>query len=89
MTIMLMSSYDDMGVQMPRIRSAEEIGQLIAEQRRSTGTTQEGLAHALGVSRQWVIGIEKGKQRAELETVLRALNELELEIYVEPRRVDQ
>ena len=45
--------------------------------------TQTALAERVGVSRQWVAGIERGKPRAELGMVLRTLEILDLEVTIE------
>jgi HTH-type transcriptional regulator/antitoxin HipB len=37
---------------------------------------QQTLANMIGASRQWVVGVEKGKPRAEVGLVLRALDAL-------------
>lgn len=47
------------------------------------GLDQAELARRVGVTRQWVIDIEKGKPRAELGLVMRALHALELTFLVE------
>ena len=38
------------------------------------GLDQATLAKQIGVSRQWLIGVEQGRSRAELGLVLRALD---------------
>jgi HTH-type transcriptional regulator/antitoxin HipB len=43
---------------------------------------QAELARRIGVSRQWLVEIEKGKPRAAIGLLLRALRELELDIWV-------
>ena len=63
---------------MPAIRTASELGLAIRSRRRELKLDQAELARRVGVTRQWVIDIEKGKPRAELELVMRALHALEL-----------
>ena len=58
------------------IRTPIDLGALIRERRRRNGWDQQTLADKIGVSRQWVIEIEKGKPRAEVGLVLRALDAL-------------
>lgn len=41
-------------------------GELLRERRRQLGLSQAEVASQVGASRQWVIDIEKGKERAEL-----------------------
>lgn len=58
------------------IRTASELGHLIRDRRRAASMTQEQLATRVGVSRQWVVDIERGKSTAALSLVLRTLNAL-------------
>jgi HTH-type transcriptional regulator/antitoxin HipB len=59
-----------------RIRTAVDIGALIRDQRIKLGLKQLDLADRAGVSRQWLIEVEKGKPRAEMGLVLRTIEEL-------------
>jgi HTH-type transcriptional regulator / antitoxin HipB len=59
-----------------RIRNSSELGGLIRETRRQLGLDQGELAQKVGVSRQWIIEIEKGKPRAAIGLILRTLNAL-------------
>ena len=65
-----------------QIRTPRELGAVIREHRKRLGLDQASLARAVGVSRQWVVGIEAGKARAELTLVLRTLDALGLRIDV-------
>jgi len=58
------------------IRTPKDLGAVIRERRRELGWDQQALANKIGVSRQWVIEIEKGKPRAEVGLVLRVLDAL-------------
>jgi len=58
------------------VRSATDVGALIRDRRRQLDLDQATLARRIGVSRQWVSGIERGRVRAELRLVLRVLGEL-------------
>lgn len=58
------------------IRTPADLGAAIRDRRRQFGLDQATLAKRIGVSRQWVIGIERGRNRAELGLVLRALDTL-------------
>lgn len=58
------------------IRSPSELGALIRGTRRQLGLDQSALAEKVGVSRQWIIEIEKGKPRAAIGLILRTLNAL-------------
>ena len=59
-----------------RIRSPSELGALIRGRRRQMGLDQSELGEKVGVSRQWIIEIEKGKPRAAVGLILRTLNAL-------------
>lgn len=59
-----------------RLRTATDIGAAIRERRRSLRWDQRELAQRVGVGRQWVIDVEKGKPRAALNLVLRTLDVL-------------
>ncbi len=61
-----------------RARTPKDIGLLLREQRRSLGLDQLELARRAGVSRQWIIEVEKGKPRAAVGLMLRALAALDL-----------
>jgi HTH-type transcriptional regulator/antitoxin HipB len=58
------------------IRSYKDIGALIRFKRKEQGLNQKTLAQKVGVSRQWLIEVEKGKPRAEVGLVLRVLDVL-------------
>jgi HTH-type transcriptional regulator/antitoxin HipB len=58
------------------IRTPTDLGAVIRERRRKLGLDQATLAKQIGVSRQWIIGIERGRSRAALGLVLRALDAL-------------
>lgn len=68
---------------MPAVHTAAELGALIRGRRKALGLGQAELAQRVAVTRQWVIDIEKGKPRAELELVMRALHALDLGVVVE------
>jgi HTH-type transcriptional regulator/antitoxin HipB len=63
-------------------RTPVDIGLLIRDQRLKLGLDQRELAERISVSRQWVVEVEKGKPRAEIGLVLRALTALGLELNV-------
>jgi HTH-type transcriptional regulator/antitoxin HipB len=58
------------------IRTYKDIGALIRHKRKEQGWDQKSLAQKVGVSRQWLIEVEKGKPRAEVGLVLRVLEAL-------------
>lgn len=65
------------------IRTPLDLGLVIRQQRRHLGLNQTELASRVGVCRQWIVAIEKGKARAELGLVLRTLAALDLTLAVD------
>jgi len=65
-----------------RVRTPQDIGLTIRDRRLELGLDQAELAERIGVSRQWLVEIEKGKPRAEIGLVLRTLRELGLDVWV-------
>lgn len=61
-----------------RARTTTELGGLIRERRRALKLDQRTLADNVGVSRQWIVDVEKGKPGIELGLVLRTLEALGL-----------
>lgn len=68
------------------IRTPADLGALIRDYRRRRGLDQHALAKKIGVSRQWVVEIERGKPRAEMGLILRALDVLGVPLSVEDRK---
>lgn len=64
------------------VRNPAELGLLLRARRHALGLDQQTLATRIGVSRLWVIEFEKGKPRAEIGLVLRALTALDLRLDV-------
>lgn len=58
------------------LRSAEQLGMIIRLKRQEKGLSQAALASLLGVERKWVLRLEAGNPRAELGSVLKALDAL-------------
>lgn len=72
---------------MPLIHTSAELGSLVRERRRELALSQQALANAAGVSRQWIVAVERGKERAEIGRLLRLLKALDLVVHVDkPRR---
>lgn len=57
-------------------------GELLRERRRDLGLSQAEAAAQVGASRQWVIDIEKGKERAELGMALKLAEVLGIQFKV-------
>jgi len=58
------------------IRTPADLGAAIRDRRKRLGLDQSTLAKRIGVSRQWVIEVERGHARAALGLVLRAVDAL-------------
>jgi HTH-type transcriptional regulator/antitoxin HipB len=58
------------------IRTPADIGAVIRDRRKQLGLDQSTFAKRIGVSRQWVIGVERGHARAAMGLVLRAIDVL-------------
>jgi HTH-type transcriptional regulator/antitoxin HipB len=63
-----------------KVRTPIDIGAAIRDRRRGLKLGQDELAARVGVSRKWIIDIEKGKPRAEIGLVLRTLDALGLRL---------
>ena len=59
-----------------RVRTPSELGALIRDYRTRHKLDQKSVAETVGVSRQWIVDIEKGKAGAPLGLVLRTLEAL-------------
>jgi HTH-type transcriptional regulator/antitoxin HipB len=74
------------GSEHMHIRTPRDLGLTIRERRRALGLEQQQLADRIGVSRQWVVGVEKGKQRAAAGLLLKTLTALGLVLDVREDR---
>lgn len=54
---------------------------VVRDARLTQGLTQQDLAQVAGVSRQWIVALEKGAPRAEIGRVLEVLRALGLTTY--------
>jgi len=68
-----------------RIQSPEELGSLIRERRNALRLTQEDLAAVASVTPRLLGEVERGKQTAQLDGVLRILASLGLDLYARTR----
>jgi len=66
-----------------KVRSVDDIAALIRDRRRALALDQATLAKRIGVSREWIIGIEKGNPNARLDLVLRTLAALGVSLEVD------
>jgi HTH-type transcriptional regulator/antitoxin HipB len=62
------------------VRTAADLGAVIRDRRKQLKLDQAAFAKQIGVSRQWVIEIERGHPRAELSLVLRAVDALNIRL---------
>lgn len=62
------------------VRTPADLGAVIRDRRKQLKLDQAAFAKRIGVSRQWVIAIEHGHARAELDLVLRALDALSIRL---------
>jgi HTH-type transcriptional regulator/antitoxin HipB len=74
---------------MPRVTTAADLGMLVRARRRERALSQQELADRVGVSRQWIVAVEKGKPRAELGLLLRTLSALDLALSIDTRPDDE
>lgn len=65
--------------------SVLEIGQQLQRRRLELNLTQEDLAGRAGVSRRWLIELEKGHYNAQLWKVLAVAEALGLDLITAPR----
>ena len=63
-----------------QVRTDGDLGVLIHDRRKELGLDQATLASRVGVSRQWIVEVEKGKPRAEVGLILRTLRVLGIEL---------
>src|SRR5579871_551423 len=63
-----------------KVRTPFDFGSAIRDRRRRLKLGQDELAARVGVSRKWIIDVEKGKPRAEIGLVLRTLDALGLHL---------
>lgn len=68
-----------------RIRTAEDLGRLIREERRRQGYTQVELAEAAGVGVTYVINLEHGKQTSEIGKALHLVELLSIDLMAQRR----
>lgn len=66
-------------------RVAADLGILVAATRRGLGLAQEDLAALVGIDRQYLSEIERGKVTNHLERLVRILDELGLVLTAVPR----
>lgn len=73
----------DYGMGRHTFKTSHELGALIRAERKSLGLTQADLAAASGVSLRFIGELERGRPSVGLERVLRVLQLLGLQAWVE------
>lgn len=67
---------------MELITNTKDFASVVRQRRREIGLSQAQIAAKVGVSRQWIIDIEKGKPRAEMALALALLEALGVQLHV-------
>jgi HTH-type transcriptional regulator / antitoxin HipB len=67
-----------------RVSTPVELGSLVRERRHDLRLSQQELAFRAGVSRPWLVAVERGHPRAELGKLLALLAELGLILDLRP-----
>jgi HTH-type transcriptional regulator/antitoxin HipB len=65
-------------MQALRLKNTRDIGALIRRRRKDLGFDQSELAERNGVSRAWLVKVERGHPNAQIGLVLRLLNYLDV-----------
>jgi HTH-type transcriptional regulator/antitoxin HipB len=68
------------------VQTLADLGQILRQRRKAARLTLDEAAALLGVGRRFLVELEGGKRHASIETVLRVLHGLGLELRIEPRR---
>lgn len=67
------------------IRTSEQLGDAVAQTRKTKGYSQQEFADLAGVGRRFVSDLENGKPTAEIGKVLRVLTALGLDLELRAR----
>lgn len=71
-----------------QMKTISDIGALTRDRRAQFRWSQEELAKRVGVSRLWIVQLEKGKPTAQVGLVLRVLKELGIALDASPSSHD-
>jgi HTH-type transcriptional regulator/antitoxin HipB len=74
-----------MSAEETRISSAKDMGNIIHKRRRALKISQETLACVSGVPQPNLSNIERGKSTATLDTYLRLMSALGIDLFGTPR----
>jgi HTH-type transcriptional regulator/antitoxin HipB len=61
-----------------QVKTSNDVGALVRDRRSQLAWSQQELASRVGVSRLWIVQLEKGKPTAQIGLALRTLKELGL-----------
>ena len=67
------------------IRSAENLGIIVAQTRKARGYSQQEFGDIAGVGRRFISELENGKETAQLGKILQVLTALGLDLLVKAR----
>lgn len=67
------------------VKDAVELGVRIRERRHEVGMTQEEVAFSSRVTSRIISELERGKPAVQFATVMRVLEALGLDLYIDPR----
>ncbi len=81
-----MTQHKQAQVYFGKIQSARELGILIRAFRKKQHLTLEKVSGLTNISMRFLSELERGKETAELGKVLTTLNNLGLELVIQPRR---
>lgn len=70
---------------MQRIESPEDLGKAISEARKAAGLTLSEASECMAVGRRLLVELENGRRNAGVETVLRIVQLLGLDLFVQRR----
>ncbi|MFI4991605.1 MAG: helix-turn-helix transcriptional regulator [Solirubrobacterales bacterium] len=69
----------------PIVRTADDLVELVRARRKELGLTQEQLAGVVGVHRTFISFFESGRRNVSLDSALRVVQALGLDIELRPR----
>ncbi len=67
------------------VGSAAQLGEAVRAARRERGLTQDDVAFAAGVGRRFIVDLEAGKPTVRLESVLKVLGSLGIDLHATTR----
>ncbi len=74
---------------MQALKKTEDIGQVIRDERKAQGLTQDDLAGLSGTGRRFISELESGKATIQLEKTLLVLNALGLSLFIKGKWDDE